>query len=250
MADVITARGLEVGYGDVPVLSGMDFDIPAGRVTVIVGRSGCGKSTLLKTLAGLLPPLRGRVVFEGAPVDFRSEAALAGFYARIGVLYQDGALLNNLSLFENVALPIRMRYPQMPEEILREWVEARLESLGLGGSGDREPAELSGGMRKRAALARAIVLDPDVIFCDEPSSGLDPITAGNLDALLLNLKTTFKSTLVIVTHELRSIERLADRALVVGDGRLLAAGDVAALRGAADPVTRSFFPERPERHAP
>lgn len=239
--DIIAVRGLDVGYGDVRVLEGLDFSVPSARITAVVGTSGCGKSTLLKTLAGLLPPLAGEVFFRSERVDYLSEASLASLYRGIGVLYQDGALLNNLSLFENVALPVRMQQPDLPEPVLREMVRDRLAQVDLAASAEKRPAELSGGMRKRGALARALVLDPAVVLCDEPSGGLDPITSGHLDDLLLRLKETFGMTFVVVTHELRSIERIADGVLVLNDGRLRLAGGLAEVRDSADDFVRTFF---------
>ena len=239
--DIIRTRNLAVGYGRTEVLRDLAFTVPEGRITVVVGVSGSGKSTLLKTLAGLLPPLDGGFDFAGSPVDYRSEASLRLLYDKIGVLYQGGALLNSLSLFENVALPIRMQHPRMPEDMVRDMVFASLAQVELAGSADKYPAQLSGGMTKRGALARALVLDPDVVFCDEPSSGLDPITSALLDDLLLRLKETFKMTLVVVTHELRSIARVADRVLVVNDGGLRFAGDYADLAAVDDAFIRTFF---------
>ncbi len=239
--DIISARQLTVGYGRTEILSDLAFSIPEGRITVVLGVSGSGKSTLLKTLAGLLPPLGGEFDFAGSRVDYASEASLRFLYGKIGVLYQGGALLNGLSLFENVALPIRMHYPGMPEGMVRDMVHAGLAQVEMAGSADKFPAELSGGMRKRGALARALVLDPDLVFCDEPSSGLDPITSSLLDDLLLRLKETFKMTLVVVTHELRSIERVADRVIVVNDGRLRFSGNSTDLAAADDAFIRTFF---------
>jgi phospholipid/cholesterol/gamma-HCH transport system ATP-binding protein len=245
--DIITARQLTVGYGPIKVLDDMTFGIPEGRISVVVGISGSGKSTLLKTLAGLLPPLGGEYDFGGSPVDYRSEVSLSFLYDKIGVLDQGGALLNGLNLFENVALPVRMKYPRMPEDMVRDMVHASLAQVELAGSAGKFPAELSGGMTKRGALARALVLDPAVVFCDEPSSGLDPITSSLLDDLLIRLKETFKMTLVVVTHELRSIERVADRVLVVNDGGLRFSGDYADLATADDEFIRTFF-FRKDRH--
>lgn len=245
--DIITARQLTVGYGPAKVLEDLTFDITEGRISVVLGISGSGKSTLLKTLAGLLPPLGGQYEFAGAPIDYRSEVSLRFLYDQIGVLYQGGALLNGLSLFENVALPIRMKYPRLPEDMVRDMVHASLAQVELAGSAGKFPSELSGGMTKRGALARALVLDPDVVFCDEPSSGLDPITSSLLDELLIRLKETFGMTLVVVTHELRSIERVADRVLVVNDGGLRFSGDYADLAATDDEFIRTFF-LRKDRH--
>ncbi|MEN6311987.1 MAG: ATP-binding cassette domain-containing protein [Acidobacteriota bacterium] len=239
--DIITVRDLAVGYGDVRILEALDFAVPSARITAVVGTSGCGKSTLLKTLAGLLQPLAGEVYFRSERVDFLSETSLASLYRGIGVLYQDGALLNNLTLFENVALPVRMQQPDMPEAVLREMVHDRLSQVDLIASAAKYPSELSGGMRKRGALARALVLDPSVVLCDEPAGGLDPITSGHLDDLLLRLKETFRMTFVVVTHELRSIDRIADRVLVLNEGRLRLAAGLAEVRASADDFVQTFF---------
>ena len=239
--DIIAVRNLTVGYGSFEVLKNLGFDVPAVHITAVVGTSGCGKSTLLKTLAGLIPPLEGDIFLGSERVDFLSEASLAALYRGIGVLYQDGALLNNLSLSENVALPVRMQHPDMPEAVLREMVHDRLSQVDLIESAAKYPSELSGGMRKRGALARALVLDPAVVFCDEPSGGLDPVTSAHLDDLLLRLKETFQMTFVVVTHELRSIEKVADKVLVLHEGRLLFDGGLAEIHSSDDPFIRTFF---------
>jgi phospholipid/cholesterol/gamma-HCH transport system ATP-binding protein len=239
--DIIAVRNLTVGYGSFEVLKNIGFDIPAVCLTAVVGTSGCGKSTLLKTLAGLIPPLEGDIFFRSEQVNFQSEASLAALYRGIGVLYQDGALLNNLTLFENVALPVRMQQPGMPDAVLREMVHDRLSQVDLIESATKYPSELSGGMRKRGALARAIVLDPAVVFCDEPSGGLDPVTSAHLDDLLLSLKETFQMTFVVVTHELRSIEKIADKVLVLHEGRLLLDGALDDVHSSDDPFIRTFF---------
>jgi phospholipid/cholesterol/gamma-HCH transport system ATP-binding protein len=239
--DIIAAHDLTIGYGRAEVLCDITFAIPRGRITAVVGISGSGKSTLLKTLAGLLPPLGGGFDFDGCPVDYRSEASLGRLYAQIGVLYQDGGLLNGLNLYENVALPVRMHYPELPEGVVGDMVHAGLAQVELADSAEKFPSELSGGMRKRGALARALVLDPDLVFCDEPSSGLDPITSGRLDELLLRVKARNQTTLVIVTHELRSIEKVADRVLLLNDGGIRFSGEYADLAGTNDDFIRTFF---------
>lgn len=246
--DIISARGLTVGYGDEAVLRELAFGVPRGRITAVVGVSGSGKSTLLKTLAGLLPPVAGGFEFEGHAVDYRSEASLRFLYGKIGVLYQGGALLNGLTLFENVALPVRMQYPHLPEDMVRSLVLASLAQVELADSAPKFPAELSGGMAKRGALARALVLDPEVVFCDEPSSGLDPITSSLLDDLLLRLKATFQMTLVVVTHELRSIERIADRVLLIESGQIRFDGEYAEMTASRDPFVRTFLLRKDSHH--
>jgi phospholipid/cholesterol/gamma-HCH transport system ATP-binding protein len=239
--DIISAHELTVGYGRAEVLRDISFAVPEGLITAVVGVSGSGKSTLLKTLAGLLPPLGGSFDFAGCRVDYLSDASLRDLYGKIGVLYQDGALLNGLTLYENVALPVRMHYPELPEDVVRDMVYAGLSQVEMADSAEKFPSELSGGMRKRGALARALVLDPELVFCDEPSSGLDPITSSLLDDLLLQLKERFKMTLVVVTHELRSIERVADRVLLLGDGGIRFSGEYAGLAATDDDFIRTFF---------
>jgi phospholipid/cholesterol/gamma-HCH transport system ATP-binding protein len=246
--EIITAKNLDIGFNGVPVVRGIDFAAAEGEITVILGTSGSGKSTLLKTLVGLIPPLAGDIFFRGARVDTASEASSRALYERIGVLFQDGALLNSMSLYENVALPLRMSGRRFPEDIIRDMVLTRLDQFGLAQSAAKSPAELSGGMRKRGALARALILDPDVVFCDEPSAGLDPVTSTDLDALLIDLKTKLGKTLVVVTHELRSIDRIADRAVVLNEGRLHFQGSLADIQESPDPFIRTFFLRKDDRH--
>lgn len=238
---VIGVKGLAVGYDGVMVLENLDFTVSKGEITVILGRSGCGKTTILKTLIGLLPPLSGQVHFFDEQVDYSSEASLKKLYRRIGVLYQGSALLNSYTLFENVALPINMHHHGLPWEIKREMVFSRLNQVGLSGNEARYPAELSGGMRKRAALARAMILDPDIIFCDEPSAGLDPITAAGLDHLMRELKQLFGMTFVVVTHELRSIDAIADSALVLDSGAQVYFGSYREMIQSTHPFIDTFF---------
>lgn len=244
--EIIRVRGLDVGYGTAVILRGLDFDVLKGRITVIVGESGSGKSTLLKTMIGLLPPLRGEVSLAGERIDFSSERDLHKLYRRIGVLYQTGALLNSLTLFENIALPIRMHHRDWPREKTADRVRDMLGRVGLHEHDDKYPFELSGGMRKRAALARAMVLDPDLIFCDEPSSGLDPITSSGLDELLNELRTAHGVTFVVVTHELRSIARIADQVLVIRERAILFAGEYADIPACPDPYIQAFFLRKAE----
>jgi phospholipid/cholesterol/gamma-HCH transport system ATP-binding protein len=241
MDNMIEVNQLDVGYKDEAVLEGLDFTVKAKEITVILGKSGCGKTTILKTLIGLLPPISGHVFFFGGKVDYRSEKSLNNLYRKIGVLYQGSALLNSFNLYENIALPIKMHYRDLPGEIEKEMVYTRLSQVGLLESSHKYPSELSGGMRKRAALARAMVLDPDIIFCDEPSAGLDPITAAGLDRLMLNLKEHLGMTLVVVTHELRSIDKIADKALVLDGGRMHFFGPYRELVRLNDPFIDTFF---------
>jgi phospholipid/cholesterol/gamma-HCH transport system ATP-binding protein len=239
--EIIKASDLDVGYEKSIILEELSFSIPKGQVTIMLGKSGCGKSTLLKTLIGLIPPIRGEIFFSGEKVNFHSEECLQFLYSRIGVLYQNGALLNSLNVYENVALPIRMKHQALKREREEQMVYQRLSQVGLRESAGKYPSELSGGMRKRAALARAIVLDPEIILCDEPSAGLDPITSSGLDDLLMNLKKTLGMTVVVVTHELRSIEKIADRVIVLHEGRMHFSGEYNELLSLKDTFIDTFF---------
>jgi len=239
--DTIRAVGLDVGYETETVLRGLNFALSPGLITVIVGESGAGKSTLLKTLIGLMPPLAGDVFWGEERVDYESERSLDALYRRIGVLYQNSALLNSMTLYENVALPIRIHRPETPRVEEEARVREVLGMVGLVGADHKYPFELSGGMRKRGALARSMVLRPEIVFCDEPSSGLDPLTASGLDDLLRSLQSSRGLTVVAVTHELRSIGRIADRVLLLhGDG-LRFDGTLAEMERSADEYLRSFF---------
>ena len=244
--NILEAKNLVLGYGETVVLEEMTFAIPKGKITAIIGESGSGKTTLFKTLIGLIPPLRGEIAFLGKRVDFRSEKSLAALYEEIGVLYQGGALLKSMTLHENIALPLRMRYLGLDKEIEAALVNRKLALVGLQGSGGKYPSELSGGMKKRAALARAMILDPQVIFCDEPSSGLDPITSTSLDELLLSLKETAGMTLVVITHELRSIEKIADTVVLLNKAKIHFSGGLAELHDHADAYIRKFFLKKDE----
>jgi phospholipid/cholesterol/gamma-HCH transport system ATP-binding protein len=239
--EIIKAIDLDIGYGGSLVLQKLNFSIPKGQITIVLGKSGCGKTTLLKSLIGLIPPMKGEIYFGGEKIDFFSEESLQSLYSRIGVLYQNGALLNGLTLYENVALPIRMKNQKIQREHEEEMVYERLSQVGLRENAGKYPSELSGGMRKRGALARAMVLDPEVIFCDEPSSGLDPITSSGLDDLLMNLKENLGMTVVVVTHELRSIQKIADRVIVLHEGNMHFSGEYEELLVLKDPFIETFF---------
>ena len=239
--EIIRVHDLDIGYGRTVVLRGLNFSIDKGRITVVIGESGSGKTSLMKTLIGLMPPLGGEMVLAGERIDFHSERSLEKLYRRIGVLYQNSALLNSLTLYENVALPIRIHHREWPKAKESALVRTMLGRVGLCDCETKFPYELSGGMRKRAALARAMILEPDLIFCDEPSSGLDPITSAGLDELLLELRTSHGVTFVVVTHELRSIARIADRILVIRDEAIHYDGEYSDLPRSNDPYIQAIF---------
>lgn len=208
----IEVRGLTMKYGQHVVMNDLNFAVARGEVFVLMGGSGSGKSTLLKHLIGLKAPATGTILFEGETFDLDDDVARKRVLRRIGVLYQNGALWSGLTLAENVALPLE-EFTELDPAAVAEVVSLKLALVGLRGFESFYPSALSGGMRKRAALARAIALDPDVLFFDEPSSGLDPISASRLDDLILELNASFGTTIVVVTHDLESIFRIADRAL-------------------------------------
>lgn len=208
----IEVRGLTMAFGDFVLQRELSFGIRAGEVFVIMGGSGCGKSTLLRHLLGLLEPAAGEVFYDGENFTSAKPARREAIVRGCGVLYQQGALWSNLTLAENVALPLE-QYGRLDAAACAEIVRYKLALVGLRGFENYLPAQISGGMRKRAALARAMALDPAVLFFDEPSAGLDPITSQRLDETILQLRESLGTTIVIVTHELSSIFAVADRAL-------------------------------------
>jgi phospholipid/cholesterol/gamma-HCH transport system ATP-binding protein len=227
----IAVRGLTMRYGPLVIMRELSFSVERGEVFVIMGGSGSGKSTLLKHLIGLKPPSEGQILFDGEDFGVADAVARKGMLRRMGVLYQNGALWGGLTLAENVALPLE-EFTDLDAEAIAEVVALKLALVGLRGFEAFYPAAISGGMRKRAALARAIALDPEVLFFDEPSSGLDPISASRLDDLILELSASFGTTIVVVSHDLASIFRIADRALFldIEQKTMTALGDPAALR--------------------
>jgi phospholipid/cholesterol/gamma-HCH transport system ATP-binding protein len=227
----IEVRGLTMRYGPLVVMSELSFSVERGEVFVIMGGSGSGKSTLLKHLIGLKTSSEGEILFDGEDFGAADAAARKGMLRRMGVLFQNGALWAGLTLAENVALPLE-EFTDLDAAAIAEVVGLKLALVGLRGFEAFYPAAISGGMRKRAGLARAIALDPEVLFFDEPSSGLDPISASRLDDLIVELSASFGTTIVVVSHDLESIFRIADRALFLDMERktMTALGDPAALR--------------------
>ena len=230
-APPIEVRDLSMAYGATPIMTGLTFDVKRGEIFVVMGGSGSGKSTLLKHLIGLKRPAAGSIFFEGEDFLEADEEARKGILRRMGVLYQNGALWSGLTLAENIALPIE-EFTELDAGAIAELVSLKLALVGLRGFEEYYPVEISGGMRKRAALARAMALDPEILFFDEPSSGLDPITASRLDDLILQLRDSFGSTIVVVSHDLDSIFKIADRAvfLDIKEKTMTALGNPAELR--------------------
>ena len=218
---ILSVSHLKAGYGKKIVLHDISFSMKQGEIRAILGTSGCGKSTLLNNILGLEKAMDGDIEILGTRLKAGKEQLPISVQKRMGVLFQNGALLSSLTVFQNVALPIRLHKPDIPEPEIKDMVASRLEKVNMLHAIDKLPSELSGGMKKRAALARAIALDPELLFCDEPSAGLDPVTSRSLDDLLLFLRETLKLSVLIVTHELDSIKTIADKILFLKTGDVL-----------------------------
>jgi len=247
-APIISVRELRVRYGDREVLHGVNLDIHHGETVVILGSSGSGKSTLLRTMVGLERPYSGEVLAKGVDIGKASEREKAELRKKMGFSFQGGALIGSLTVGENIALPL-LEHSALASSTVEVMVRIKLEQVGLSGFENFTPAELSGGMKKRAAFARAIAMDPEILFFDEPSAGLDPITAAGIDNLILNLKKAYAITMVIVTHELASAFLVADRIMVVDKGQIIANGPAQALKDSNHPRVRQFLDRVPDSEA-
>jgi len=236
----IRVRNLRVHYGDREVLHGLTFDVRRGDTAVIIGGSGSGKSTLLRTLVGLEQSSSGEVQINGVDIAHASAAQLDAIRKRIGLAFQGGALIGSMSVGDNIALPL-LEHTSLDPATIEVMVRIKLEQVGLSGFESYRPAELSGGMKKRAAFARAIAMDPEILFFDEPSAGLDPITAAGIDELILNLKKAYTMSMVVVTHELASAFLIADRIMVIDRGDIVALGSADEVRESSHPRVRQFL---------
>jgi phospholipid/cholesterol/gamma-HCH transport system ATP-binding protein len=245
---IIQVRGLKASYGEKIILQDINFQVRRGEVFVILGGSGSGKSTLLKSLVGLYRPLEGEVWIEGSDLVAAKDDERLRLLRKFGVMYQSGALFGSMTVLENVRLPLD-EFTLVPDEVKELIALAKLKLVGLGAAAQKLPSELSGGMQKRAAIARAMALDPRILFLDEPSAGLDPVTSAGLDLLIKELSHHFGITFVIVTHELASIYAIADRVIML-DGRIrsiIAEGKPADLReSSTDHWVRQFFNREPD----
>lgn len=246
-APIISGKDLRVRYGSREILHGLNFDVQPGETIVILGGSGSGKSTLLRTMVGLEKPTSGEVWVGGTNLASASDAELDDVRKRIGLSFQGGALIGSMTVGENVALPLQ-EHTNLEASTIEVMVRIKLEQVGLLKFQHFMPSQLSGGMKKRAALARAMAMDPEILFFDEPSAGLDPIVAAGIDVLILNLKKALAVTIVVVTHELASAFLIADRILVLDGGVILAMSATEELKRSTHPRIQQFLHRVPDNN--
>jgi phospholipid/cholesterol/gamma-HCH transport system ATP-binding protein len=237
---MISLRDLRVSYGDREILHGIDFDVTRGETLVILGGSGSGKSTLLRTLVGLEKPSSGEIWIKGKNLADVTQDELDEIRRKVGMSFQGGALFGSMTVGENVALPLR-EHTKLESSTIEIMLRLKLEQVGLAGFEDYMPSQLSGGMKKRAAVARALAMDPEILFFDEPSAGLDPIIAAGIDQLILELKKAFRMTIIVVTHELASAFLIADRMVLIDKGNIVAMGTTEQMRASTQPRVRQFL---------
>ncbi|MBI3315553.1 MAG: ABC transporter ATP-binding protein [Candidatus Omnitrophica bacterium] len=237
---VIRVKDLVKNYGGRRILDGISLDIYEGETLVVMGGSGCGKSTFLRHLIGSLRPDSGEVWMFGKNIAEASEEAMEGIRKKFGMLFQSGALFDSMTVGENVALPLR-EHAKLDESIVRIIVKMKLELVGLRGFENLMPSQLSGGMKKRVGLARAIVMDPKIVFYDEPTAGLDPVMTGVVDKLTMDLTKKLQITSVVVTHDMNSVFRIADRIVMLHQGRIVEIGTPAQIRNSKNPLIQQFI---------
>jgi phospholipid/cholesterol/gamma-HCH transport system ATP-binding protein len=246
---LIKIRQLRTQYGAKEILKGIDLDLYANETFVILGRSGCGKSTLLRHLVGLQKPSAGQILIKGVDMATANEKTRNQVLKKVGMLFQGAALFNSMSIADNVSLPL-VEHTKLEPSTIRIMTRMKLDLVGLSGFDDFMPSQLSGGMKKRAALARALTMDPEILFCDEPSAGLDPIVAAGIDHLILKLHKAFKMTIVIVTHELASVFLIADRIAVLHEGQVVFTGNREEFQASTHPYVQQFLERRPDDELP
>ena len=240
MSNLVEIRNLKFAYGERPILADLQMDFPRGKVVAVMGGSGSGKTTILRLIGGLLAAQEGSITIDGTPVNTHDTDGLYKLRRRMGVLFQNGALFTDLSVFDNVAFPLR-EHTDLPESLIRDMVLMKLQAVGLRNAAYLKPAEVSGGMARRVALARAIVRDPMLILYDEPFVGLDPIALNQVLRLIRTLNDTLGITSVLVAHEFAAVSRIADVIYLIAGGKVAASGSPADLARGDSPWTRQFF---------
>lgn len=238
---MIEIRNLHKSFGSKPVLNGLNLDIHKGETIVIIGRSGCGKSVLIKHIVGLLKPDEGYVKVEGEIVNELDLKKLYDLRKKFGFLFQGSALFDSMTVEENIALPIVETFKEIPPEKIKAMVDKNLSLVGLSGINNLKPAELSGGMKKRVGLARALISNPDYIFYDEPTTGLDPIMSDSIDALIKELSEKLKVTSVVVTHDMYSVKNVAHRVAMMHEGKIYFDGTTDELINSDDSIIQDFI---------
>ncbi|MEJ7928500.1 ABC transporter ATP-binding protein [Ramlibacter sp. AN1015] len=242
---LVACRNLRFGYGERRILDGVSFDVPRGKVTALMGASGGGKTTVLRLIGGQLRAQSGELRFDGQDIGTLDAAGMYAMRRRMGMLFQFGALFTDMTVFDNVAFPLR-EHTSLPEALVRDIVLMKLNAVGLRGARDLMPGEVSGGMARRIALARAIALDPELIMYDEPFAGLDPISLGTSAQLIRQLNDTLGITSVVVSHDLDETFRIADQVIILANGRVAAQGTPEQVRASTDPLVQQFVQARPE----
>ncbi|MFM2060258.1 MAG: hypothetical protein RLY71_4643 [Pseudomonadota bacterium] len=242
---MVELRGVTCGYGDRIILQDVNLVVPRGAVVALMGTSGGGKTTVLRLVGAQLAPLKGQVLFDGVDLATLKRAQVFEMRRRMGMLFQFGALFTDLSVFDNVAFPLR-EHTDLPEALIRDLVLMKLDAVGLRGARDLMPSQISGGMSRRVALARAVALDPDLIMYDEPFAGLDPISMGVAARLIRDLNDTLGVTSIVVSHDVEETFSIADHVVFIANGRIAAQGTPAELRASDDPLVRQFVTAAPD----
>jgi phospholipid/cholesterol/gamma-HCH transport system ATP-binding protein len=243
---MIKVRDLVAAYGRNLVLSGISLDVAPREILVIMGQSGCGKSTFLRHLIGLQRPVSGSVEINGTDISHMSHRQYREFCRGVGVLFQSGGLFNSMTVADNVAFPLR-EHTRLAEPVIEIVGKLKLQQVGLAGVETAMPSELSGGMKKRAGLARALALDPTILFLDEPTTGLDPIIAAGIDELILHIRDLYKATMVVVAHDIASSMRIGDRIAIFREHQIVEVGTPEEVRGSKNPYVQQFLNRQPDK---
>ncbi|HEY1042727.1 MAG TPA: ABC transporter ATP-binding protein [Telluria sp.] len=249
MPNLVEIRDLHFAYGPRPILSDLQMDFPRGKVVAVMGGSGCGKTTVLRLIGGQIRPQRGSVSVNGEVINKLNTEGVYRLRRKMGMLFQFGALFTDLTVFDNVAFPLR-EHTDLPDELIRDLVLMKLNAVGLRNAAKLKPSEISGGMARRVAVARAIALDPELIMYDEPFAGLDPISMGVTANLIRRLNDALGSTSIVVSHDVHECFEIADYVYFMSSGKVVAHGTPEALRGSQDPYVRQFVDAAPDGPVP